>query len=102
MYQDYLNCPWSLSVRIFPACPSPVPNPPVLAHLHSESAATITDRPSELIYMRLITMYQYYFKCLRPLSVQISSACPSPVPSPPVLAHLHSKSTVTVTDRQTK
>jgi hypothetical protein len=24
-----------------PACPSPVPNPPVLAHLHLESAATV-------------------------------------------------------------
>ncbi len=51
------------------ACPSPVPNLPVLAHLHSKSAATVlpitlnsrehktpsqalseTDKPSELIY----------------------------------------------------
>jgi len=67
MYQDYLNSLWPLSVRsqgkepcrrrdlpggseasrapgqnlISSTCPSPVPSPPVLAHLHSESAATI-------------------------------------------------------------
>jgi len=33
---------------ISPACPSPVPSPPVLAHLHSESVATILPRALSL------------------------------------------------------
>jgi hypothetical protein len=67
MYQDYLNCPWPLSVwsqgkepwrrgdlpggleasrapgqnLISPACLSPVPSPSVLAHLHLESTTIV-------------------------------------------------------------
>jgi hypothetical protein len=47
MYQDYLNYPWPLFVRISPACPSLMSSRLVLVHLHSESATTVTDRQTK-------------------------------------------------------